>query len=85
MEVRFWERLREERKFGGPEELRSQIAIDLERAREFFRQLDLSQTCATARLILGRDLLVGRRLRTSGAKAPFACGFLLSELKLRPP
>jgi len=44
LEVRFRERLREERKFSGPEELRSQIALDLERAREFFRQLDQSQT-----------------------------------------
>ena len=44
LEVRFRERLREERKFGGPEELRGQIAIDLEQAREFFRQLDQSQS-----------------------------------------
>jgi len=44
LEVRFWERLREERKFNGPEELRSQIAMDLERARAFFRRLDQSQT-----------------------------------------
>ena len=43
MEVRFWERLREERKFSGPEELRVQIASDLERAREFFGRLDPSQ------------------------------------------
>jgi riboflavin kinase / FMN adenylyltransferase len=44
LEVRFWERLREEQKFSGPQELRSQIAIDLERARDFFRRLDQSQT-----------------------------------------
>ncbi len=44
LEVRFWERLRDERKFSGPEELRSQIAVDLERARDFFRHLDQSQT-----------------------------------------
>lgn len=44
LEVRFWERLREEQKFNGPQELRSQIAMDLERARDFFRRLDQSQT-----------------------------------------
>jgi riboflavin kinase / FMN adenylyltransferase len=44
LEVRFWERLRDERKFSGPEELRSQIAVDLERAREFFRQRDSTPT-----------------------------------------
>jgi riboflavin kinase/FMN adenylyltransferase len=44
LEVRFWKRLRDEQKFNGPEELRSQISLDLERAREFFRQLDQSQT-----------------------------------------
>lgn len=43
LEVRFWERLREERKFGGPEELRAQIAADLEQARELFRRLALAR------------------------------------------
>jgi riboflavin kinase/FMN adenylyltransferase len=43
LEVRFWERLRDERKFSGPEELRGQIAQDLERTREFFRRLDQTQ------------------------------------------
>ncbi len=43
LEVRFWERLREERKFGGPEELRGQIASDLEQARDFFRRLDAAR------------------------------------------
>ena len=42
IEVRFWERLRDERKFGGPEELRRQIAADLEQTREFFQRLDRS-------------------------------------------
>lgn len=42
MEVRFWERLRDERKFSGPEELRRQIAVDLDQTREFFRRLDQS-------------------------------------------
>lgn len=44
LEVRFWQRLRDERKFSGPDELRKQIKADLERAREFFERLDQSQT-----------------------------------------
>jgi riboflavin kinase / FMN adenylyltransferase len=42
LEVRFWERLRDERKFSGAEELRRQIAADLNQTREFFRRLDQS-------------------------------------------
>ncbi len=40
MEVHFWKRLREERKFSGPEALRAQIAKDLVRARSFFARFD---------------------------------------------
>ena len=39
IEVRFWKRLREEKKFGGPEELKAQIAKDIARANEFFARL----------------------------------------------
>jgi riboflavin kinase/FMN adenylyltransferase len=39
MEVRFWKRLREEKKFSGPEELRAQIARDIAAARAFFTRL----------------------------------------------
>jgi len=39
LEVRFWKRLREEKKFTGPEELRAQIASDIARANEFFSRL----------------------------------------------
>ncbi len=39
IEVRFWERLREERKFSGPEELRTQIAQDIGAANRFFNRL----------------------------------------------
>jgi len=42
LEVRFWERLRDEKKFSGPEELRQQIAADIECARRFFERLDRS-------------------------------------------
>jgi riboflavin kinase/FMN adenylyltransferase len=39
IEVHFWKRLREEKKFGGPEELRAQIARDIEAANRFFSRL----------------------------------------------
>jgi riboflavin kinase/FMN adenylyltransferase len=39
MEVRFWKRLREEKKFTGPDELRIQIAHDIASADAFFTRL----------------------------------------------
>ena len=39
IEVRFWKRLRAEKKFTGPEELRAQIAADIARANNFFSRL----------------------------------------------
>jgi riboflavin kinase/FMN adenylyltransferase len=39
IEVRFWKRLRAEKKFTGPEELRAQIAKDIARATKFFSRL----------------------------------------------
>jgi riboflavin kinase/FMN adenylyltransferase len=39
IEVRFWKRLREERKFAGAEELRAQIARDIATATKFFSRL----------------------------------------------
>ena len=39
IEVHFWKRLREEKKFTGPEELRAQIAGDIASARTFFDRL----------------------------------------------
>ena len=39
IEVRFWKRLREEKKFSSPEELRAQIARDIARANSFFARL----------------------------------------------
>jgi riboflavin kinase/FMN adenylyltransferase len=39
IEVRFWKRLREEKKFSSPEELRAQIARDIARANNFFSRL----------------------------------------------
>ena len=39
VEVQFWKRLREEKKFSGPEELRAQIARDIAAANKFFDRL----------------------------------------------
>jgi riboflavin kinase/FMN adenylyltransferase len=39
IEVRFWKKLREERKFAGPQELKAQIAKDIARANGFFARL----------------------------------------------
>jgi len=39
IEIRFWKKLREEKKFSGPEELKAQIAKDIGKAREFFERL----------------------------------------------
>jgi riboflavin kinase/FMN adenylyltransferase len=44
IEVRFCERLRDEKKFGGPAELRSQIAADLRDVREYFRSHGFAPT-----------------------------------------
>ncbi len=43
IEVRFWKRLREEKKFTGPDELRAQIAADIARANKFFSRLRRSR------------------------------------------
>jgi riboflavin kinase/FMN adenylyltransferase len=37
LEVKFWKRLREERKFDGAESLKAQIGLDILAAREFFK------------------------------------------------
>jgi riboflavin kinase/FMN adenylyltransferase len=37
LEIRFWRRLRDERKFSGPAELKEQVLRDIERAKEFFQ------------------------------------------------
>jgi riboflavin kinase/FMN adenylyltransferase len=43
MEVRFWKRLRSEKKFSGPDELRAQIAKDIASANRFFTLLRKSR------------------------------------------
>lgn len=43
LEVRFLERLRDEQKFAGPQELVKQIGADLERARKFLQHFDATQ------------------------------------------
>jgi riboflavin kinase/FMN adenylyltransferase len=42
MEVRFHSRIRDEKKFSGPDELRAQIARDIETARKFFSERALA-------------------------------------------
>jgi riboflavin kinase/FMN adenylyltransferase len=37
LEVRFWQRLRDEQKFSGPAELKERVLKDIERAKEFFQ------------------------------------------------
>jgi phosphoribosyl 1,2-cyclic phosphate phosphodiesterase len=44
IEVRFWKKLREEKKFAGPEELKAQIAKDIARANGFFAKLRRART-----------------------------------------
>ena len=48
MEVRFWKRLREEKKFSGTEELRAQIARDIASANKFFSRLRRSRSLRDA-------------------------------------
>jgi riboflavin kinase/FMN adenylyltransferase len=48
IEVRFWKRLREEKKFSGPEELRAQIARDIAAANRFFSRLRRFRSIRTA-------------------------------------
>jgi riboflavin kinase/FMN adenylyltransferase len=43
MEVRFWKRLRDERKFSGPEALREQVFKDIECAKDYFRESKLEK------------------------------------------
>lgn len=53
MELRFWKRLREEKKFTGPEELRAQIVRDIASARRFFTRLRRYRTTREVRLMGG--------------------------------
>jgi riboflavin kinase / FMN adenylyltransferase len=48
MEIRFWHRLRDEKKFTGPEALRAQIQQDIVQARSFFSRLDAARRLCKA-------------------------------------
>jgi riboflavin kinase/FMN adenylyltransferase len=50
IEVHFWKRLREEKKFSGPEELRAQIAQDIAKADKFFTRLRAVRSLLNARV-----------------------------------
>jgi riboflavin kinase/FMN adenylyltransferase len=47
--VRFWRRLRDEKRFDRHEALKNQVLRDLDRAREFFRRLDRYRTSSGGR------------------------------------
>lgn len=53
IEVRFWKRLRDEKKFAGPEELRAQIARDIATANKFFSRLRLFRSKTFQRAVAG--------------------------------
>jgi len=50
IEVHFWKRLREEKKFNSPEELRAQIAQDIAKADQFFTRLRAIRSLLNARV-----------------------------------
>jgi phosphoribosyl 1,2-cyclic phosphate phosphodiesterase len=56
IEVRFWERLREEKKFSGPEELRGQVAHDIAAANRFFNRLRCFRSVRQPVLSNGREV-----------------------------
>jgi riboflavin kinase / FMN adenylyltransferase len=41
MAVKFWARLRDEKKFSSPEELKEQVLRDIQHAKEYFREAKL--------------------------------------------
>jgi len=55
IEVRFWQRLRDEKKFTGPEELRAQIARDIAAAHRFFSRLRRFRSLRNASLSASRS------------------------------
>jgi phosphoribosyl 1,2-cyclic phosphate phosphodiesterase len=55
IEVRFWERLRDEKQFSGPEELRAQIARDIANANKFFSRLRRFRSIRNASLAAPRS------------------------------
>ncbi len=55
IEVRLWQRLRDEKKFSGPEELRAQIARDIAAAHRFFSRLRCFRSLRNASLSASRS------------------------------
>jgi len=64
MEVHFWKRLRDEKKFKGSDALRAQIQRDLARARAFFRKQAAAESAGLLADENKRRLRATRRLRT---------------------
>jgi FAD synthase len=44
LEVRFWRRLRDERKFSSPAELREQVLKDIDHGKEYFQAANEKKT-----------------------------------------
>jgi riboflavin kinase/FMN adenylyltransferase len=44
LEVRFWQRLRDEKKFSGPTQLREQVLKDIERAKDYFQAAETGKS-----------------------------------------
>jgi riboflavin kinase/FMN adenylyltransferase len=63
IEVRFWNRLREEKKFTGPEELRTQIARDIATANQFFSRLRRARAVRKAAALTANPLGVSSRTK----------------------
>jgi len=62
IEIRFWKRLRAEKKFSGPEELRALIARDIARAHQFFSRLRRFRSAREAAASTAKPLGVSSRL-----------------------
>ena len=63
IEVRFWRRLRDEKKFNSPEELRAQIARDIASANKFFSRLRRFRALREATASTGDPLGVSSRTK----------------------
>jgi len=66
IEVQFWKRVREEKKFSGPEELRAQIAKDMATANKFFTRLRTLRSTRSAKGVRCHPELRSEKSGTDG-------------------